>query len=149
MSNAAPDVTLAIRKTHDFLTVGAPHPLQCAGVRALEMPASYYAGLARDYAARRDILSDALRAAAFDIVVPEGAYYIMADISRFGFPDDAAFCQWLVREVGVAAVPGSSFFRHPDMGRHLVRFAFCKREETLREAASRLGRVPELVRRRT
>ena len=146
---ATPDATLAIRKTHDFLTVGAPHPLQCAGVQALEMPASYYAGLARDYAARRDILSDALRAAAFDIVVPEGAYYIMADISRFGFPDDAAFCQWLVREVGVAAVPGSSFFRHPDMGRHLVRFAFCKREETLREAASRLGRVPELVRRRT
>ncbi len=145
---AGPDVTLAIRKTHDFLTVGAPHPLQCAGVQALEMPASYYAELARDYAARRTILSDALRAAAFDIVVPEGAYYIMADIRGFGLADDTNFCQWLVREVGVAAVPGSSFFRHPDMGRHLVRFAFCKREETLREAAQRLARVPELVRRR-
>jgi aspartate/methionine/tyrosine aminotransferase len=145
---AGSDVTRAIRKTHDFLTVGAPHPLQCAGVRALEMPASYYAGLAREYAARRDILSHALRAAAFDIVVPEGAYYIMADIGRFGSADDIEFCQWLVREVGVAAVPGSSFFRHPDMGRHLVRFAFCKREETLREAARRLARVPQLVPRR-
>ncbi len=145
---AAPALTAAIRKMHDFLTVGAPHPLQCAGVVALQLPDGYYAQLAREYAARRGVLSTALADAGFDICVPEGAYYILADISRFGFADDVQFCHWLVREVGVAAVPGSSFYRHAEMGRQLIRFAFCKREDTLREAARRLARIPELAQRR-
>jgi aminotransferase len=145
---APPALTAAIRKTHDFLTVGAPHPLQCAGVCALELPERYYQQLAAGYAARRTILSDALRTAGFRIFVPEGAYYILADISDFGLRDDVEFCHWLVRDIGVAAVPGSSFYRHPELGRHLVRFAFCKREETLRAAAERLARVPTKAARR-
>ena len=139
---APAELTGAIRKMHDFLTVGAPHPLQCAGARALDFPDTYYRQLAAEYAARRDILSAALRAAGFRIFVPEGAYYILADISAFGL-DDVAFCDWLVREVGVAAVPGSSFYRHPELGRGLIRFTFCKREDTLHEAARRLARIPE------
>ncbi len=137
-------LTAAIRKMHDFLTVGAPHPLQWAGVCALNFPDSYYVQLATDYAARRAILTGAL-SAAFPIYIPEGAYYVLADISACGFPDDVQFCDWLVREAGVAAVPGSSFYQHPDLGRQLVRFTFCKREETLHEAARRLVRVPELI----
>ncbi len=139
---APPRLTAAIRKTHDFLTVGAPHPLQRAGVCALGFPDTYYQELAAAYAARRTILSDALCAAGFRIFVPEGAYYILADISPFGRHDDVEFCQWLVRDIGVAAVPGSSFYRHAGLGRNLVRFAFCKREATLRAAAERLARVP-------
>ena len=138
---APPVLTAAIRKTHDFLTVGAPHPLQCAGVSALELPATYYEQLATGYTARRTILCDALRVAGFRIFAPEGAYYILADIRPFGFRDDVEFCDWLVRTIGVAAVPGSSFYRHPELGRHLVRFAFCKREATLHAAAERLARV--------
>jgi len=101
--------------------------------------------LAAEYAARRDFLAQALVAAGFRIVVPEGAYYILADIRALGATDDVAFCDWLVRAVGVAAVPGSSFYHHPENGRGWVRFTFCKREETLREAARRLARLPELV----
>jgi aspartate/methionine/tyrosine aminotransferase len=142
---AAPPLTAAIRKMHDFLTVGAPHPLQCAGVEALRLPDHYYQRLADEYAARRTLLSDALGTAGLRFFVPEGAYYILADISPFGFPDDVRFCEWLVREVGVAAVPGSSFYRHPEQGRGLIRFTFCKREETLREAARRLARLPTLL----
>ncbi|MFI5398791.1 MAG: pyridoxal phosphate-dependent aminotransferase [Candidatus Binatia bacterium] len=141
---APPPLTSAIRKMHDFLTVGAPHPLQIAGARALEMPQSYYGRLAAEYAERRDLLSAGLNAAGFRIFVPEGAYYILADIGQFGM-GDVEFCDWLVREVGVAAVPGSSFYRHPELGRGLIRFTFCKREETLREAVRRLARIPELL----
>jgi len=141
---APPQLTAAIRKMHDFLTVGAPHPLQRAGVRALEFPQTYYRQLASEYTARREILSTALTAAGFRIFVPEGAYYILAEIGDFGM-NDVQFCDWLVREVGVAAVPGSSFYRHPELGRGLIRFTFCKREETLREAARRLARIPELL----
>jgi aspartate/methionine/tyrosine aminotransferase len=142
---AAAPLTAAIRKMHDFLTVGAPHPLQWAGVRALGLPERYYRELAAAYATRRAVLSEALTAAGFRVFVPEGAYYILADISPFGFPDDVQFCDWLVREIGVAAVPGSSFYQHPELGRGLIRFTFCKREETLREAARRLARVPGLI----
>jgi aspartate/methionine/tyrosine aminotransferase len=142
---APPALTAAIRKMHDFLTVGAPHPLQCAGVRALEFPDSYYGALASDYAARRAILGPALSAAGLRVYVPEGAYYFLADISGLGAADDVQFCEWLVRQVGVAAVPGSSFYHHPELGRSLIRFAFCKREETLRAAASRLARLAELM----
>ncbi len=141
---AAPPLTAAIRKMHDFLTVGAPHPLQCAGVHALQLPDTYYQQLAATYDARRTLLCDALTGAGLRIYVPEGAYYVLADISSFGIPDDVRFCERLVREVGVAAVPGSSFYRHPEQGRGLIRFTFCKREETLREAARRLGRLPTL-----
>ncbi len=142
---AVPPITDAIRKMHDFLTVGAPHPLQHAGVRALELPLSYYRKLLDDYRARRALLADALIQAAFRIFIPEGAYYILADIAAFGAGDDVRFCNWLVEEVGVAAVPGSSFYHDPALGRHLIRFAFCKRTETLREAGRRLARVPELL----
>lgn len=145
---AAPPLTAAVRKLHDFLTVGAPHPLQCAAVRALSLPDTYYAQLASDYAARRAILGDALTAAGFRLYAPQGAYYILADIDGFGFPDDVQFCEWLVREVGVAAVPGSSFYRHAEIGRTLVRFTFCKRDETLHAAARRLLRLRELLARR-
>jgi aminotransferase len=145
---APPVLTAAIRKTHDFLTVGAPHPLQCAGVPALALPDTYYQQLLADYAARRAILSEALTTADFRIFVPEGAYYILADISDFGTRDDVEFCQWLVRDIGVAAVPGSSFYRHPERGRHLIRFAFCKREATLHAAAERLAHVPARAKRR-
>ena len=138
-------LSAAIRKMHDFLTVGAPHPLQCAAVHAFQLPGDYYRQLAADYSARRALLSAALSAAGFRIFMPEGAYYILADIGPFGFSDDTGFCDWLLRQAGVAAVPGSSFYRHPELGHRLVRFAFCKREDTLREAARRLARVPELV----
>jgi aspartate/methionine/tyrosine aminotransferase len=138
-------LTAAIRKMHDFLTVGAPHPLQWAGVRALELPDTYYRQLAADYAERRGVLAEALTRAGFRIFLPQGAYYIMADVSalleRLGLHDDVELCHWLVREVGVAAVPGSSFYRRPELGRSIVRFAFCKRLETLREAARRLAQI--------
>ena len=146
---AAPPLTAAIRKVHDFLTVGAPHPLQCAGVRALGLHDAYYTALAAEYAERRTILATALRNVGFPIFMPEGAYYILADISTFGFADDVQCCDWLVRQVGVAAVPGSSFYRHPEAGRGVIRFTFCKREETLHEAARRLARFPELMRLRS
>jgi aspartate/methionine/tyrosine aminotransferase len=146
---AAPPLTAAIRKMHDFLTVGAPHPLQCAGVRALGLPDTYYAALVTAYAERRSILAAALRDAGFRIFIPEGSYYILADIGTFGFADDVQCCDWLVRQGGVAAVPGSSFYRDPEAGRGVIRFTFCKRQETLREAARRLTRVPELIRRRS
>jgi len=146
---AAPPLSAAIRKMHDFLTVGAPHPLQCAGVQALGLPDTYYAALAAEYAERRTILATALQEAGFPIFMPQGAYYILGDIRAFGFADDVQCCDWLVRSVGVAAVPGSSFYRHPEAGRGVIRFTFCKREATLHEAARRLARVPELLRRRS
>lgn len=144
---AEPPLTAAVRKVHDFLTVGAPHPLQRAGTHALQLPETYYAGLASDYGERREILCTALQEAGFSISIPQGAYYVLADIRPFGFTHDVEFCDWLVREVGVAAVPGSSFFRHPELGRHLVRFAFCKKIETLTEAAARLTQTRRLAER--
>ncbi len=136
---APPEATNAIRKVHDFLTVGAPAPLQEAVAVALEQfPASYYAGLATEYRRRRDLLCGALREAGFRCVPPEGAYYVLADFSDLSADDDTTFALWLTRTIGVAPVPGSSFFRDPAMGRSLVRFAFCKTDEMLVEAASRL-----------
>jgi aminotransferase len=134
-----PALTGAIRKVHDFLTVGAAAPLQEAGVVALSLPDSYYQGLAAAYKERRDHLLDILEARKFTIYVPGGAYYIMTDIAGFGFPDDVSFARYLVKDVGVAAVPGSSFYRDPAAGRTKLRFCFCKRRETLDEAGRRLA----------
>jgi aminotransferase len=138
---APPRITDAIRKVHDFLTVGAPAPLQEAGASALRLPSSYYVNLAEGYRRRRDQLVPALTAAGFRCFLPRGAYYVMTDISAFGFPDDFAFTHYLVSEIGVAAVPGSSFYRDPKDGEQQVRFAFCKRDQTLDEAAKRLSKV--------
>jgi len=138
---APPTITNAIRKVHDFLTVGAPAPLQEAGVAALAMPAAYYLTLAEGYRARRDRLMPALAEAGFRCFRPRGAYYVMTDIGTFGFEDDVKFTKYLVKEIGVAAVPGSSFYNRPRDGARQVRFAFCKRDETLDEAARRLRRL--------
>jgi aspartate/methionine/tyrosine aminotransferase len=134
-------ITDAIRKVHDFMTVGAPAPLQEAGASALSMPESYYVHLAAGYRKRRDRLIPALEEAGFRCFLPRGAYYVMTDISAFGYADDLAFTKYLVSEIGVAAVPGSSFYRDPRDGAQQVRFAFCKRDETLDEAAVRLRKV--------
>ena len=138
---APPLITNAIRKVHDFLTVGAPAPLQEAGAVALGLPPGYYKELASRYVARRDRLIAILSNAGFHCFLPRGAYYLMTDISAFGFSDDVAFTQHLVKEIGVAAVPGSSFYRDPRDGAQQVRFAFCKKDETLDEAASRLQKL--------
>ena len=138
---APPSLTSAIRKVHDFLTVGAAAPLQEAGAVALALPDDYYADLAADYGRRRDVLLDILERHGFTCYPPSGAYYIMTDIAAFGFPDDVAFATHLVKEVGVAAVPGSSFYHDPATGRTKLRFCFCKKDETLAEADRRLGRA--------
>jgi len=138
---AAPEVTSAIRKVHDFLTVGAAAPLQEAGALALKFPASYYETLAREYLARRDRLLGILEGTGFRCFKPCGAYYIMTDISSFGFPDDIAFAKYLVKEIGVAAVPGSSFYQNPADGRTHLRFTFCKTEKTFQAAAERLAKL--------
>ena len=134
-------ITNAIRKVHDFLTVGAPAPLQEAGAAALSLPPEYYARLAEGYRVRRDHLMPALSAAGFRCFLPRGAYYVMTDISAFGFGDDVEFTKYLVKGIGVAAVPGSSFYRDPRDGAKQVRFAFCKKPETLDEAARRLSKL--------
>ena len=136
---APPELTDAIRKVHDFLTVGAPAPLQeaCA-VGMDELDADYYTGIIADYRERRGILVHALRDAGFRCNAPQGAYYVLADFSGLSDEDDRTFAERLTRDGGVASVPGSSFFSVPERGRSLVRFAFCKRLETLREAGERL-----------
>jgi aspartate/methionine/tyrosine aminotransferase len=138
---AAPPLTAAIRKVHDFLTVGAPAPLQEAAATALELPLAYYDQLADSYRERRDYLVPALEAAGFRAFSPRGAYYVMTDISGFGFRDDVAFARHLVSGVGVAAVPGSSFYSDPADGRERLRFHFARRRETLEAAAQRLARL--------
>ena len=135
------DLTDVVRKMHDFLTVGAPAPLQEAGATALTMPDSYYTGLAADYGRRRDMLLEILNRHRFVCYKPYGAYYIMTDISGFGFSDDVEFARYLVKEVGVAAVPGSSFYHNQSDGRTKLRFAFSKKDETMREADKRLARL--------
>ncbi len=136
---APPDVSGAIRKVHDFLTVGAAAPLQAAAAAALAMPDSYYAGLATTYRAKRDRLMGILTAAGFRCIRPRGAYYIMTDVSAFGFADDVTMARHLVTEVGVASVPGSSFYRDRQGGPSQLRFCFCKKEETLTAAEHRLA----------
>jgi aspartate/methionine/tyrosine aminotransferase len=138
---AAPEVTSAIRKVHDFLTVGAAAPLQEAGAIALRLPGSYYETLAREYTERRDRMLGILTSAGFQCFKPYGAYYIMTDISGFGFPDDVAFAKYLVEEIGVAAVPGSSFYQDAASGKTHLRFTFCKKETTFQAAAERLEKL--------
>src|SRR6202049_1913088 len=138
---APPAITNAIRKVHDFLTVDAPAPFQEAGAVALAMPAGYYQTLAEGYRQRRDRLIPALTEAGFRCFRPRGAYYVMTDINAFGFANDLEFTKYLVKEIGVSAVPGSSFYRDPKDGARQVRFAFCKKDETLDEAAKRLTKL--------
>ena len=144
---ATPELTAGIRKVHDFVTVGAPAPLQEAVAEGLALGRLYYDSLATEYRKRRDLLVPALEAAGFAPRRPEGAYYVLCDITRFGFDDDTAFARWLVSEVGVAGVPGSSFYSEPALGKHLIRFTFCKTHDVLEAAAERLGRTRELAAR--
>jgi len=138
---APADVTGAIRKVHDFLTVGAAAPLQAASAAAIALPEGYFQELAASYQRRRDRLMGILTDVGFRCFEPKGAYYIMTDISGFGRGDDLEFARYLVTEIGVASVPGSSFYRDPASGRHQVRFCFCKKDDTLDEAATRLERL--------
>ncbi|MBV8357689.1 MAG: aminotransferase class I/II-fold pyridoxal phosphate-dependent enzyme [Deltaproteobacteria bacterium] len=131
-------LTAAIRKVHDFLTVGAPHPLQQAGVIALRLPPSFYTELTTMYQRKGAMLLEALNAAGLKCRAPQGAYYIMADISQMGFRDDFEAADFMLDDVGIAAVPGSSFYHHRELGHHILRFTFSKSETTLAVAAERL-----------
>jgi len=138
---APPELTDSIRKVHDFLTVGAASPLQQAGITALDMPDRYYNELAQNYETKRNLIVSILEQAGFRCFVPKGAYYVMCDIGALDFPDDVALCRHLVENIGIAAVPGSSFFSDPQDGAHLVRFCFAKKQETLEAAAERLEQL--------
>jgi L-glutamine---4-(methylsulfanyl)-2-oxobutanoate aminotransferase len=138
---AHPDLMDGIRQVHDFLSVCASAPLQEASITALSLPREYYKNLQSAYLKRRDFLVDVLSESGFTCHKPDGAYYIMADISGFGFKNDFEFANHLIRDIGVAVVPGSSFYRHPELGAQLVRFCFCKRDETLQAAAERLQKL--------
>jgi len=142
---ANPELSLGIRRAHDFITVGAPHPLQEAAVTALGFPDSYYVRLRESYQARRDLLFSQVEAAGFVAWKPRGAYYILTDAAHFmkqhGCEDDTAFAMFLVKEIGVATVPGSSFYAHPDLGRTKIRFCFPKTDDMLIEAGRRLQKL--------
>jgi aminotransferase len=142
------DITSAIRKVHDFLTVGAAAPLQAAAAVALALPDTYYADLAAMYRVKRDRLMRVLTDVGFVCFEPKGAYYIMVDASMFGFPDDVALARHLVTEIGVASVPGSSFFHDPALGRQRLRFCFCKKVETIAAGEARLAKLDGLTPRR-
>ncbi len=133
----------AIRKVHDFLTVGAAHPLQVAAAHLMDHPGRLFEDLSREYLERREVFYPGLVEADFrPTLKPRGAYYVMCDISRFGFPNDTDFARWLVKDGGIAVVPGSSFYVDPRQGYNKVRFAFCKKIETLKAAVRRLSRLP-------
>ena len=141
--HAAPAIIAQARKVHDFLTVGAAAPLQEAAVAGLELPDSYYAGLRGLYAAKRELFLGYLRQTGLPFTEPQGAYYVLVDISSLGFATDTDAAEWFVREIGVAGVPGSSFFREPE--HRFIRFHFAKQEETLRAAGERLVRLGEFA----
>ena len=136
---AAPDLTAAIRKAHQFLIFAVAAPLQHGAAAALGAPPSYYEDLTAAYRSRRDLLCEGLDSAGLDVFVPEGTYFVLADHSAFGFEDDVAFVRHLITEIGVAAIPPSAFYSNKSEGASLVRFAFCKDEATLKEAVDRLG----------
>ena len=142
---APPEISVGIRRAHDFITVGAPHPLQEAAAVALGLPESYYAELRAGYQARRDLLFEAVERAGFVAWKPRGAYYILTEAAHFikalKLEDDTAFAMWLIKEVGVATVPGSSFYAHPELGRTKIRFCFPKTDDVLREAGERLQKL--------
>jgi aminotransferase len=138
---APPEASTSIRKVHDFLTVGAAAPLQQAGAIALELPQSYYVKLAESYLWKRDRMLGILNESGFRCFKPAGAYYIMTDISDFDFPDDLSFSRYLVEKIGIAVVPGSSFYDDPTQGASQIRFTFCKKESTLAACAERLSKV--------
>lgn len=138
---AAPEITERVKKVHDFLTVGAAAPLMEAAVAGLELPDSYYEELARKYAHMKEVFAGGLKSLGYSFTDPQGAYYVLLDVSEFGVTDDVKFCEWMAREVRVAGVPGSSFFKE-DIN-HLVRFHFAKSDETLLEAVRRLGTLRE------
>jgi aspartate/methionine/tyrosine aminotransferase len=143
---APPVLAGGIRKVHDFLTVGAAAPLQEAGAVALGLPDSYYTELAAGYLRRRDMLLGILERHGFTCYKPSGAYYIMTDVSGFGVTDDVDFARYLVKDVGVATVPGSSFYRNPQDGATKIRFCYSKRDETMIEADRRLAKLAALAR---
>src|SRR5271167_1404793 len=140
---ASERITAPIRKVHDFLTVGAPHPLQEAGAVALRLPESFYAELIAMYERKRAVLFEALTRAGLECSNPDGAYYIVAEIGKLGFKDDFAAADFLLDDVGVAAVPGSSFYHRPELGHGKIRFTFSKSDETIAAAAERLSRLQE------
>jgi aminotransferase len=144
---ACAELQSSIRKVHDFLTVGAPAPLQRAGVTALQLPPEYYQQLALEYAEKRALLTDALDEVGIHYYMPKGAYYMLSDISEFGFANDVEFTEHLVKEIGVAVVPGSSFYRNSELGKKHVRFCFARKNETLKEAHSRLLKLKDRPRR--
>jgi L-glutamine---4-(methylsulfanyl)-2-oxobutanoate aminotransferase len=145
---AAPEVIAQARKVHDFLTVGAAAPLQEAAIAGLELPAEYYTGLRACYAGKRTLFLDYIGRTGLAFTEPQGAYYVMVDVSPLGFENDAVAAEWFVRKVGVAGVPGSSFFREPE--HRFIRFHFAKSEETLCAAGERLlQRIPERMNHRT
>jgi len=149
-SIASPELSVGIRRAHDFITVGAPHPLQEAAVTALTLPDSYYVELREAYQARRDLLFGYVERAGFVAWKPRGAYYILTDAAHFikalGLEDDTAFAMWLIKEVGVATVPGSSFYAHPELGRTKIRFCFPKTDDMLTEAGERLQKLRSIAR---
>ena len=142
---ASPELSVGIRRAHDFITVGAPHPLQEAAVTAVSFPDSYYTQLREAYQARRDLLFGQVEAAGFVAWKPRGAYYILTDAAHFmkqyGCKDDTEFAMHLIKEVGVATVPGSSFYAHPELGRTKIRFCFPKTDDMLIEAGRRLQKL--------
>ena len=141
--HAAPEVIAQARKVHDFLTVGAAAPLQEAAVAGLELPESYYDDLLASYTAKRDVFLGYLRQTGLEFTEPQGAYYVLVNIEGLGFATDSAAAEWMIREIGVAGVPGSSFFRDPE--HRFIRFHFAKKEETLRAAGERLLRLREFA----
>jgi len=139
-------ITTAIRKVHDFLTVGAPAPLQEAAASLMAQGDRFTRRLGEEYQQRREVFFDGLRQAGLESAAkPKGAYYVMVDVSKFGFDNDTEFTHWMIKEVGVAGVPGSSFYRDPRDGYGQVRFCFCKKIETLREATKRLRQIANLA----
>lgn len=134
-------LTKGVRSAHQFLTYAVNTPMQHAAAAALQMPATYFAELASMYRSRRDMLCEALIEIGFEVRPPQGTYFVLADHSPFGMGDDVAFCKHLIESVGVAAIPPTAFYEHKEYGRSLVRFAFCKREQTLARAIDRLRRL--------
>ena len=143
---APEDLTNAIRKMHDFLTVGAPAPLQRAGIKAMQLPQSYYNELLTNYGEKRKAMLTILDEAGIKYFKPQGAYYVFSDVSGFGYKTDVEFTHYMVKDIGVAVVPGSSFFSRPELGHKFIRFCFSKKPETLHAARIRLQKLREAVR---